>query len=865
MRDSIRAASTPLLAALVLLGAPEVPSGRQPSSDGVARLVSRLQQAIDARDQAAFDAIFAPGVSPGPFSPAATGVRRVVRERDRLALPGSSVRRVVLEMFEESGGRARVVTAAITAEPGAGDRWRISAVDDLGALEGLFRLRLDTSAAYTVRDLRIPAPDLMLAVDEGAAFPIVSDEGVTGVVLIGRGEMRFSPSPESERGQLRLFVRREALQTGFESALVRFHPSEYLTLVPPAALQSAGPDPRLTRRATELFEREVTKAFSVDVGAFSPHDWHVLPAAGDLVAEVRTRGLGTLTYSRIAAHAEDVSLVRRNPSLVIALYRSAAKVAAGGRWYSDEAHRDYDVLDYDVEAALAPARSTVRARVRMDVRTLKPLSALTIRLADPLQVTSVSGPGGPLGFVRLRNQHALYVRLSATYEPGEELTLSFTYAGRVESQPIDDEDSEARPTRPAAPVDPHLLLSVSSYWYPQNPFTDYATATLRITVPPGYGCVASGQRIPVPPAAPQTDGAGTFAFRADHPIRYLAVISSRFVRLDAPARLATPESPATVDFAVYTQGPVRARARELTRDAAAIMAYYASVIGDTPYPSLELAVIEAAVPGGHSPAQFVVLKTPFATSDVSWRGDPSAFRGFPEFFLAHEIAHQWWGQAVGGKSYHEQWLSEGFAQYFSALYARHSRGEQAFESMLRQFRRWAISDSHYGPVFLGLRHGQIAGGPRVLRAVVYNKGASVLHMLRRLVGDEVFFAALRDFYRTHRFGSAGTDDLQRAMENRWGGSLERFFDGWIHGDDVPRVAWQETIEGGAVTMRFEQLGDRVFDLPITVTFVHDGGDARDEVIVLADRTTTRRFEPAVRVRRVEVNRDGGAVAEFERR
>ena len=73
-----------------------------------------------------------------------------------------------------------------------------------------------------------------------------------------------------------------------------------------------------------------------------------------------------------------------------------------------------------------------------------------------------------------------------------------------------------------------------------------------------------------------------------------------------------------------------------------------------------------------------------------WRTDPAAFEDFPEFFLAHEIAHQWWGQAVGWRNYHEQWLSEGFAQYFAALYAQHQRGDEAFDAVLRQLRRWGI-------------------------------------------------------------------------------------------------------------------------------------------------------------------------------
>ena len=136
------------------------------------------------------------------------------------------------------------------------------------------------------------------------------------------------------------------------------------------------------------------------------------------------------------------------------------------------------------------------------------------------------------------------------------------------------------------------------------------------------------------------------------------------------------------------------------------------------------------------------------------------FMNFPEFYVAHEIAHQWWGQAVGWKNYHEQWLSEGFAQYFAALYARERRGDQAFRDVMRQFRRWAMDQSDQGAVYQGYRLGHIKSDGRVFRALVYNKGASVLHMLRRLMGDDAFFRGLRRYYAENRFKKAGTEDLQ---------------------------------------------------------------------------------------------------------
>jgi aminopeptidase N len=165
-------------------------------------------------------------------------------------------------------------------------------------------------------------------------------------------------------------------------------------------------------------------------------------------------------------------------------------------------------------------------------------------------------------------------------------------------------------------------------------------------------------------------------------------------------------------------------------------------------------------------------------------------------------------------------------------------------------------------VHLVYRLGHLTNDARVFRALVYNKGAAVLHMLRRLLGDEAFFAGIRRFYADRRYQKAGTEDVERAMEAASGRTLDRFFERWIYGTATPRITFRSTVADGAVTVTFEQMGDIVFDLPVTVTLVHTDGRTTEVMVPVTERRVEHRIPATGAVRQVQVNRDSAALAEF---
>jgi len=179
---------------------------------------------------------------------------------------------------------------------------------------------------------------------------------------------------------------------------------------------------------------------------------------------------------------------------------------------------------------------------------------------------------------------------------------------------------------------------------------------------------------------------------------------------------------------------------------------------------------------------------------------------------------------------------------------------------------WALDASDQGPVFLGYRIGHARGDSRLFRAVVYDKGAMVLHMLRGLVGDDKFFGGLRRFYQAWRFKKAGTDDFRAAMEAETGMALGTFFDQWILGDGIPLVncSWKVDVRDGReeAVVRLEQSGEP-YSMPVTISLDYDDNTTGTATVKLTGKTLETRLPLARKLRRVDVNRDKAALAVFK--
>ena len=204
-----------------------------------------------------------------------------------------------------------------------------------------------------------------------------------------------------------------------------------------------------------------------------------------------------------------------------------------------------------------------------------------------------------------------------------------------------------------------------------------------------------------------------------------------------------------------------------------VLEFYSEHVG--PYSYEKLAGVQAAgVSGGTEHASAIF----YGERNVSGRGVTN--------LVAHEVAHQWFGDSVTERDWDDVWLSEGFATYFTLLFLEHDSGRDAFVAGLKRSRDIVFATESRNPS-LAVIHDNLADMRRVLNRLVYQKGGWMLHMLRGELGTDTFWAGIRDYYRRYRDRNASTDDFRRVMEESSGKDLSWFFQQWLKRAGSPEL------------------------------------------------------------------------------
>ncbi|HEV3258240.1 MAG TPA: M1 family aminopeptidase [Gemmataceae bacterium] len=476
--------------------------------------------------------------------------------------------------------------------------------------------------------------------------------------------------------------------------------------------------------------------------------------------------------------------------------------------------RPIDIQHIRLDLRVDLPKKTVAARATLRLRSLRPIAAISLD-AVGFEVSRVllgtnDKDGSPVPFAH--DDRKLVIDLDPSWPADHAATLRIDYRVREPKAGL----YFFGPTK----AEPDVPLTVWSqgeattnrYWFPclDQP-NQRQTTELVVTAADGFEVVSNGRLV-----ARRTDPVHktvTFHWLQDKPhAAYLVtLVVGQFdvVREEwrhVPVLYYVPRG--HKDDVARTFGRTRA-----------MLGFFSRRFGiDYPWDKYAQVVVEQFTAGG--------MENTSATSltDRALHDARSMLDSSPDRLIAHEMAHQWWGDLLTCRDWAHIWLNEGFASYGEVLWVEHHEGADEGAYDLWQKSREATAGDKNGPVVD--RHYSSAFA--VFDARAYPKGAWVLHMLRRRLGDDVFWKCLRRYGTEHRLQSVDTDDFRKTLEQQTGRSLERFFYDWTErpGHPVLEVATEYLPEThqARVAVKQTQTGE-AFQFPLKIAFTCAGAKA----------------------------------------
>lgn len=457
-----------------------------------------------------------------------------------------------------------------------------------------------------------------------------------------------------------------------------------------------------------------------------------------------------------------------------------------------------DVLHYTFHIGLSDENDTIEGLAEIRLRFLQTGNHINIDLTAPgsngkgMKVSKVSGSGVSGSD---HNAELLRVNFSGNFSAGDTATLFISYSGIPSDGLIISKTKYGRRSFFA-----DNWPDRGHHWIPcHDDPADKATLEFIVTAPDHYQVVANGVQIE---ESTVQKGFKLTHWKEDTPL--------------SPKVMVIGAADFAVNLAGYVSGRIPVYSWVYPEDREKGFYDYAQAVDILPY------YIEQVGPYGYKKLANVQSKTRFGGlenantifySENSVRGNRRS-----EGLLAHEIAHQWFGNMATEKSFGHLWLSEGFATYFTILYFENKYGKDTATYMLLEDREQVISWSNRSskPVVDTAETNYM----NLLNANSYQKGGWVLHMLRSQIGDELFWKAIRDYYSKYAGGIAGTEDLQHEFEKVSGLDLAGFFRQWLYTPGQPElvIQWKYDAAKKEIRLTIEQVQKETFQFPLEIGF-----------------------------------------------
>jgi len=641
---------------------------------------------------------------------------------------------------------------------------------------------------YEVSDRTIRMGDAEIRFRKGAIYQGLPMNNL--FIFTGDWEFRIRPDSEEERLTLRNLVRDETFARDSQAGIFVFNMPEFLAGLT-APQPSAGPDDEQAKALYEIFQ----KHWGMPV-AFFDELWY-FPFAADFNAALfhHKPGRSYFRYIFNSAISPDTSLILY-PENKFYLSYNAVKGLKFTQQGVDELDNLQLNLFYNPLVHFLSATSVLNFK--------EPSSLKTVNL-DPGLV--VKGYGRSLD-----HELQLFRREGTYFLLGQGLNkFSFYYAGNISASSEAGEVTRVSLKDPKGSGDNYFILSRDQDFYP-NPGHHFFKSRVKISLPFPWQCLVSGNLR----SRRKVGERNEFVFESPG-TKGVSLICGSFEKLRTV--------PSKLPIQVYGNPKLRTGNYFSSEEIRNCFDFLLDKFGPLEIGELNLLLRRQQDYGGMSNQGFVIfnlLDTRVMDDDLSVvrrirSESPVVFTDVNRDNLAHELAHQWWGGVISWKSYQDQWLTEGLAQFATLLYLQDTLSENQFRRAVASAKKWVFRKNDAGPVIYGRRIANISDDLYTYQSIVYNKAALVFLMLQEILGGEETLKRLRQVLADFKYQSlASARFIQHVSQGD--PRLRKFFNGWIYSRKLPVVDYQVAISGQGAEIAFSQKDtDFVFPVSVSVT------------------------------------------------